>query len=263
MRALVIAALVLLGGAPAQAQLVLGGEAPLLENQGALYNADDAEPRMGGALSFSMFEPSFTNHRDWYDQYFHHGDMPFVQGAYWWYFLRGPVSVAAYGSLGFWQEYGKSQRCLNAAGAIIECTEAGVVSTTDGNDPNSLNLIPLSLAVEARATWFKTALGVPLVPYVRGSLLYTLWWVWAGGSLAENAAGEAGIGGVFGIGGTAGLALNLDFIDQVTAREAYRSWGLIDSYLYFEYSWTTQNSFSDTTLDFSAQYWTVGISVDF
>ena len=244
--------------------LVLGNESQLYSGDDTLFSADDVLPRMGGALTFSMFKPGFSNHREWYDLYFTHGDRPLVQGSYWWYLYRGPVFVSVYGSLGFWQEYGKCKRCLDAQGAIIDCLKTDdVVSYTSGNDPNSLNLIPLSLAVEVKGAWFKQELGVPLVPYVRGSLLYTLWWVWAGGSLARKASGDPGIGGVFGLGASAGLMLNVDFIDRITAREAYRTWGLMDSYLYFEYSWTAQQSFSSSKMDLSGQYWTIGIAVDF
>ncbi len=225
----------------------------------------DERPRWGLGLKIGPFEPKFSIAHDYYDAYFgSRGKEPFyaLEGRF--FFYRNTViQLILHAQIGYWQTYGKSQRCtLN--GEAASCNAAGAVKSS-GSSPTSLNLLPGELGVEIKLNLFKDRFHVPLVPYIRGSVMYTMWWVYADG-LAKSADSERGkgIGGVFGLIGNVGIALNLDWIDRSTAREAMRSVGLKDTYLYFEYSGKTNKNFKNTgTFDFSGHYWTIGLSVDF
>lgn len=225
----------------------------------------DERPRWGLGFKVGPFEPKFSIARDYYDSYFgNRGKEPYfaLEGRFF-FFRNTVVQLVAHLQLGYWQTYGKSQLCtLN--GENVSCSTAGATATR-GSTPTSLNIIPGELGVEVRLNVLKDRCHVPLVPYIRGSVMYTMWWVYAGG-LSKNPDEERGkgIGGVWGLSGNVGIALNLDWIDRAAAREAMRSIGLKDTYIFFEYSGKTNKNFKDTgAMDFSGHYWTLGLSVDF
>ncbi len=237
----------------------------LADDRGDISLDVDERPRWGFGLKIGPFEPKFSIAHDYYETYFgSRGKEPFyaLEGRFFFY-RNTVVQLILHAQLGYWQTYGKSQRCtLNGESSACNVSGAKMES---GSSATSLNLMPGELGIEVKLNVFKDRFNVPLVPYIRGSVMYTLWWIYADG-LAKSADEERGkgIGGVWGLIGNVGIALNLDWIDRSTAREAMLSWGLKDTYLYFEYSGKTNKNFkSSGTFDFSGHYWTIGISADF
>lgn len=225
----------------------------------------DERPWWGVGLKIGPFEPKFTTARDYYDSYFgSRGKEPYfaIEGRFF-FFRNNIIQLTAQLQLGYWQTYGKSQRC-KAGGEITSCDVAGA-SKTPGTTATSLNIMPGELGVEVRLNAFKDLWHVPLVPYIRGSVMYTMWWVYASGlAVSPDAERGKGIGGVWGLAGNVGILLNLDWIDRSTAREAMRSIGLKDTYIFFEYTGKLNNNFKKSgAMDFSGHYWTLGLSVDF
>ena len=91
-------------------------------------------------------------------------------------------------------------------------------------------------------------LGFPLVPYGKGGLVYTAWWV-TKGSGVEFVDGDRAAGGKWGYTGVAGISLLLDFFDSRLARDFDTGLGVNHSYLFAEYTYASVNNFGGSGLD--------------
>lgn len=112
---------------------------------------------------------------------------------------------------------------------ISNCT------TKVNGDETTLTLLPLAALAVYRFDLLADRLSLPLVPYAKFGLNYTLWWMRRGdGRISRNAAGEKGQGGNFGWQANVGLALRLDPFDPGAAQALDSDFGVNHTYLFAE-----------------------------
>jgi hypothetical protein len=105
-------------------------------------------------------------------------------------------------------------------------------SLTASGDDTTFHLVPLSLTLTWRFDGFATS--VPLVPFLKASLLRYQWWVTGGGGGTASSSTGSGSGATMGYGLGAGMAFLLDFLDPQLGREMDRDIGINHTYLYVE-----------------------------
>lgn len=141
--------------------------------------------------------------------------------------------------------------------------EAGEASS----DETDLYLLPTALKLVYRFDWLDKKWKIPLVPYGKAGVNYTLWWITQGdGSIAtwEPEGGSKASGGTMGYEFTLGVSLILDFFDQKAAHNLEVETGITKTCIFAEYTWSTADNFgSGKTLYLSDQYWMFGMGFSF
>lgn len=171
-----------------------------------------------------------------------------------WQFFRSFGTAGIGGSFGFMQYVGK--------GLYAETGERSADTTV-------FNMLPLTLTAFYRFDVLADRFSVPLVPYLRGGLVYQIWWVTNGRgeiSLFEPGGGAEpteGRGGKLGLTGTLGIALLLNTIDSKSAAALYESAGIRGTYLFFEVEAQEVDGFGAAGFDFSDTSWNVGVYFEF
>jgi hypothetical protein len=128
-------------------------------------------------------------------------------------------------SIGYWKE--NAQACYLASISDKYCGRSG--------DNTSLRLIPFAALLVYRLDEAATRWRIPIVPYGKIGLNYTIWTVNNGdGNVPNYPKGGHGQGGTAGWQAAAGLALQLDFIDPSAAREFDSDSGVNHTYAFFE-----------------------------
>jgi hypothetical protein len=146
------------------------------------------------------------------------------------FFTRfGSAAIGA--QVGYFRENGKSR---------VETGGPNAVAPKSG-DGTTLSLYPMALMLVYRADQLWTRLRVPLVPYGKIGLNYTIWNIYNGNdqvSRAETTPGLSGRGrgGTRGWQAAAGLSLALDFIDPGSARELDSETGVNHTYIFAEWA---------------------------
>ncbi len=134
---------------------------------------------------------------------------------------------------------------------------------TQSSDVTSLKVVPLKLLAVYRWDWLVQTYGIPLVPYLKAGLVLMPWWI-SKGSGVEVADGLPGQGVNYGFTGTAGLSLQLDFLDPRLARDFDTGMGVNHTYLFAEYTVQEVNNFeSKSALDLSSRHWMFGVCLEF
>jgi hypothetical protein len=111
-----------------------------------------------------------------------------------------------------------------------------VTGTKRSADTTALLLVPTSLQLIYRMDVPARRLGIPLVPYAKAGLSYTMWRVTdANGETAKGTDGKKGKGGTPGWQAAAGVALLLDFLDPGSARALDSDTGVNHTYLFVEF----------------------------
>lgn len=129
---------------------------------------------------------------------------------------------------------------------------------------STFNVVPMTFSAGYRFDYLMDHKRIPLAPYVRGGLIYNIWWnTRDDGSLSEGRTEEdgryLGYGGKIGFVGTAGLAFQLNFISPRSA-EQLREWTRVRAtYLFFE---GQLSAFEDGGIDFSELTWFAGLSLE-
>ena len=143
-----------------------------------------------------------------------------------WEFLQAFGTLSAAGVIGYYKENGQAceQIALDATGV---CTRSG--------DNTSLRLIPFAALLVYRMDEFAMRWKIPLVPYGKIGLNYTIWTVSDGnGQVPSPKQGGHGQGGTAGWQAAVGLALQLDFLDPGAARGFDADSGVNHTYAFFE-----------------------------
>ena len=126
---------------------------------------------------------------------------------------------------------------FHESAAAFVGTSAGVSTGVRSSDETALRLIPLSLLAVYRFDVLADRWNVPLVPYAKAGLNYTLWKVTDGnGDVATLTTGGRGSGGTLGWQATAGLAFQMDTLDAASMRELDGDSGLNHMYVFAEWS---------------------------
>lgn len=171
-----------------------------------------------------------------------------------WQFFRKFGSAGVGGGFGFMQYVGK--------GRYADTGQASADTTV-------FNMLPLTLTAFYRFDVLADRFSIPLVPYLRGGLVYQIWWVTNGRgeiSLFEPGGGAEpteGRGGKLGLTGTLGIALLLNTIDSKSAAALYESAGIRGTYVFIEVEAQEVDGFGAAGFDFSDTSWNVGVYFEF
>lgn len=132
-------------------------------------------------------------------------------------------------------------------------------------DTTTFGMMPLALLISYRLELLPDRLRVPLVPYAKAGLAYSLYWIKSGsGNLARNSRGETGRGGVPGFQVNAGAMLRLDFLEPGTAKKLDKLTGINHTYLFGEYQLSRVNNFGvGHTPSLGSSTWFAGLAIEF
>ena len=166
--------------------------------------------------------------------------------------LFGTLSVVA--SIGYLKENG--QGCL-LSDLPAKCTHSA--------DNTSLRLIPFAALVVYRLDEAATRWKVPVVPYGKIGLNYTIWTVNNGdGDVPNFPAGGHGQGGTPGWQAAVGLSLQLDFIDPSAAHEFDSESGVNHTYAFFELDYVSGSGlYRSDVLRVGDNTWFTGLMFEF
>ena len=251
-RHLVAAAALALGvlsaGAPAQAQTILRDT-----------QAYRSPQRFALELRFGPYSPDVdgefpdgrTPHRDFY------GSKPRlmtqVEVDYQLYQGFGTAAVGL--SAGFFRE---------TAAAFAE-PPPGEPATVRSGDKSRLSLFPFALLGVYRADQLWRFMRIPLVPYVKVGLNYTLWSVYDGNdNIAESGTSGRGRGGTMGWQAAAGLSFVMNVIDPGAARELDAETGINQTHVFFEVAkFEASGLGQDNRLRVGDTTWVAGLTFEF
>jgi hypothetical protein len=153
---------------------------------------------------------------------------PMWQVEFDWEFLQEFGTLSLGGVIGYYKE--------NASA----CTLAGFqkdpkICEPSGADNTSLRLIPLAALLVYRMDEAANRWKIPVVPYGKLGLNYTIWTVNNGnGEVPGYGTNGHGQGGTMGWQAAIGLSLRLDFLDPSAARGFDADSGVNHSYAFFE-----------------------------
>jgi len=176
-------------------------------------------------------------------------------------FGGGPMLLfEASGERQLFQAFGTAGVGLSA-GYAEKFAPAVLESGQSAAEGTGLRLVPLALFGVYRFDYAAHVWGVPLVPYVKAGLRYTVWWSTKGASL-ETGTGGTAIGGRIGWGFSGGLSLLLDVFEPRLARDFDTDAGVNHSYLFAEWNFADVNNFYTGGLDLSGRYITFGVAFE-
>ncbi len=118
---------------------------------------------------------------------------------------------------------------------------------------------------------------IPLVPYLKFGLAYSVWWVSVGDNTAERTLelspgarpgdpdlGQAAVGGSLGTHLAVGLMLRLDAFEPLAQRSWDLQMGVNHSYLFVEYLTANPGTLgSRPQMRLGVETWTAGVAVEF
>ena len=172
-----------------------------------------------------------------------------------WQFLRLPpwLSLGAFATVGFW----------NAIGVSLE-PDDGDPSTprTVAADKTAMTLLPFSAGIVLRIDVLPRKLNVPLVPFVKGGFDYVFYFISGAGHLAEFSDGGKAVGGIPGFDVSFGLMLQLDMFEPSVADSFDDSWGVNNSFVFFEWQFYQVDGFGKRMILRDAT-WNVGLAIEF
>jgi hypothetical protein len=212
----VIAFLLVMGAAPlARAQAVLRQDEP---------EAGRSDQRWAVELRFGPYSPDI-------DSEFKGGATPHQQ----FFGTKNRLMFQVEGDYQFFNRFGTGA-VTAGAGYFRETAKSFIEGTTDrSGDSTALTLYPLSVGLAYRFDVPAKRMGVPLVPYAKVGLTYTIWSIANGdGEVATGQSGGKGRGGTPGWSAGAGLAFMLNWLDPAASRAFDGESGVNRTYVFFE-----------------------------
>lgn len=209
-------------------------------------------------IKFGPYAPAiddeFSGGQSAYGHIFGDGTNVMIKGELDWQIWRGFGAVGLGGVLGY---YGNSAQAYgdNSPDGTTPST-----STTRAGSETSITLIPLSLLAVYRFDWPAHRFRIPLVPFVKIGINYTIWWIDLDGNTASYNGDEAK-GGTFGWQFNGGAALLLDVLEPKAAKMLDVELGINHSYLFFEFVHVAR--FGSTKLNVGDTTWNAGIAFEF
>jgi len=135
---------------------------------------------------------------------------------------------------------------------------------TRSEDETGLWLLPITAMVVLRFDILANRWSIPLVPYFKAGITYSIWVATDANGIATANDGSAGSGGTFGTRLGGGLMLRLDWIEPQTARTFDNEFGGNHSYLFFEYYWAWVDNFgSGHRMNVGDATWVAGLALEF
>ncbi len=170
----------------------------------------------------------------------------------------------------FFRAFGSAAVGLSA-GTFSETANAfkelptGKVTDERSSDETKLSLTPLAALFIYRFDVLARRLGVPLVPYGKVGLNYTLWTISDsndGIAKSDFPAGK-GRGGTLGWQVAVGMSIMLDFLDPGSARELDSETGINHTYLFAEYGSFSRSGIGKKSLNVGDDTWLAGLMFEF
>jgi hypothetical protein len=180
-----------------------------------------------------------------------------------WQFFQAFGTLAAGVGFGYFKATATAFQAL--ADNSGQCVKDSNDNCVPSGDNTSLRLIPLSALLVYRWDVAADRWGIPLVPYAKLGLNYTLWKVTDGnGSVPYPAAGGHGSGGTAGWQGALGGSFLLDFIDPSAARSLDMETNINHSYFFFEWNWVQATGLGmSNKLHVGDSRWVLGLMFEF
>jgi hypothetical protein len=151
------------------------------------------------------------------------------------------------------------------AGYFHEQAKAKDLAGNSSGDSTGLLLVPTALQLVYRMDEASRRLSIPLVPYAKLGLNYTIWRVTdANGDTARASDGKKGLGGTPGWQAAAGVALLLDFIDAGSSRALDSETGVNHTYVFAEVArYEASGLGRKNALHVGDSTWSVGLMFEF
>jgi hypothetical protein len=127
----------------------------------------------------------------------------------------------------------------------------------------SLKVAPLRLLGLYRFDYGAQHYGIPLVPYLKGGLVYTPWWASKGSSTIDYVNGDRAAGGKWGAEVCVGVAFLLDVLEPRLAHDFYSDIGIAHTYLFGDFTYAAVNNFGALGLDLSSKHFMFGLSFEY
>jgi len=176
---------------------------------------------------------------------------------------RGFGQLTIGGTIGYMQK---------SANAWLADTTPGPNRPRSEGDENTFRLLPLALTASYRFTYLDDALGIPLVPYLRGGLSYYLWWFRTNGRTSSacwdgthdpDCDADKAIGATAGLQGAIGIAIRAERIDA-DAAASMRASGILHAGFYAEFSAAWVDGFGrEEKLSVGDKTWFAGVNFEF
>lgn len=194
----------------------------------------DTEPGLNGTPYASTFDGGML--------------MLEVQGEAQVYQGFGTASVGL--SVGYAEKFARATQLLPGGGTAPSAESTG------------MRVVPVRVLAVYRFDLAANEWGVPLVPYVKAGFVGIPYWMLKGGNV-EEFGGESGSGIRVGYQATAGVSLQLDFLDRRFARDFDSGLGINHSYLFAEYTWANVDNFGTGGLVLSHRGWFFGLGLEY
>jgi hypothetical protein len=213
-------------------------------------------------LRFGPYSPrvddEFSSDRHPHQDFFGTSRRLMTQVEFDYQFLTQFGSAALGFSLGYFAEKGQARIENGLDNAVAE----------ESGDETKLSMFPAAVLLVYRADQLWRSLRIPLVPYGKIGLSYTLWSVFNGND--QVARGETlglsgrGRGGTRGWQAAAGLSLALDFIDPGSARELDAETGVNHTYIFAEWDKYSISGLGQSgRLNVGDSTWVAGLMFEF
>jgi hypothetical protein len=170
--------------------------------------------------------------------------------------FQGFGSVALGVQLGYFRENGLAFRE----------PPAGEMASARSGDNSRLSLYPFALLAVYRADQLWRRARIPVVPYAKIGLSYTLWSVYDGNDkVAESLEPKGrGRGGTRGWQAAAGASLVLNVLDPGASRELDSETGINNTHLFFELArFAASGLGEENRLRVGDTTWLMGLAFDF
>lgn len=170
---------------------------------------------------------------------------------------RGFGSIGLGGSIGFFDKGAAPFADDGASGSPASGTNRVAGET-------SITLVPLALLAVYRFDVLAQRYNIPLVPYVKIGLAYTLWFIYTGDGSIASYEGDDAEGGSLGWQLNVGLALLLDVFEPQSAKTLDSDLGINHTYVFFELYHLDAAAFSGSTaLDVGDTSFLAGLAIEF
>jgi hypothetical protein len=127
----------------------------------------------------------------------------------------------------------------------------------------SLSIMPMYGVGVLRVDVLARETPIPLAAHAKVGLGYALWWTDDGVGLSRDDQGVTGEGASYGYQGALGLALLLDTFDPVGARDLDSTFGVNNSYLFFEWYYSNLDGFgAGDQMQVGTSTWMLGITLE-
>jgi len=152
----------------------------------------------------------------------------------------------------------------NSANALLDDGNTPSQSTERSAGETSITLVPMSALLVYRFDVLARRWAVPLVPFVKFGVNYTLWWIHDGAGDVATYEGEEAKGGSAGIQFNVGAALLLDIFEPAAAKALDNDIGINHTYLIFELLHQPADGFgADDKLTVGDTTWQAGLAFEF